>query len=233
VRHRGTRLGFWRGRVATSHVAAVVLAFGCDLAGSRQAGSEKAAVPATSVASRNGSGTEMGQASGQPGTTAPVTARLSEPTPRCVVPRADPPPPVAPVAAQCPTDPDTPPVLPGGQVRFSDAPSSPTVRVERAITDPARTRGLMYRTALGADQGMLFSWDRAEPRSFWMRNTCIPLDMLFIDADGTVVGLLEQVPTLNTLPRGVPCPAQHVLELNAGWARQHGVLPGQHVDFET
>jgi uncharacterized membrane protein (UPF0127 family) len=91
----------------------------------------------------------------------------------------------------------------------------------------------MYRTHLGADQGMLFSWEREEPRSFWMRNTCIPLDMLFIAKDGTVVGILEQVPTLNTLPREIPCPAQHVLELNAGWARQHGVEPGQHVDIET
>jgi len=209
------------------------LAFGCDLAGSRQAGSEKTTVPATSVASPGGPGTEMGQRRGQQDVTGTVGARTAQAPPRCVVPRAEPAPAVVPVAAQCPPDPDAPPVLPGGQVRFSDAPSSPTVSVERAITDPARTRGLMYRTALGADQGMLFSWDRAEPRSFWMRNTCIPLDMLFIDGDGTVVGILEQVPTLNTLPRGVPCPAQHVLELNAGWARQHGVLPGQHVDFET
>ena len=102
-----------------------------------------------------------------------------------------------------------------------------------ALNDPARARGLMYRTQMDGDSGMLFSWDEDSRRSFWMQNTCIPLDMLFIAGDGTVVGILEQVPTLNTLPREVPCPARHVLELNAGWARAHGVTPGQHVDLET
>lgn len=91
----------------------------------------------------------------------------------------------------------------------------------------------MYRTSMDGDHGMLFSWDAEAPRSFWMQNTCIPLDMLFIAADGTIAGILEQVPTLNTRPREVPCPVRHVLELNAGWARLHGVAPGQHVDFET
>jgi uncharacterized membrane protein (UPF0127 family) len=120
-----------------------------------------------------------------------------------------------------------------GQVRFVDVPSAPRVSVERALNDTTRARGLMYRTRLGADAGMLFSWNEEEPRSFWMLNTCIPLDMLFIAADGTIVGILEQVPTLNTLPRGVPCPAAHVLEVNAGWTRQHGIQPGQRVEFET
>lgn len=91
----------------------------------------------------------------------------------------------------------------------------------------------MYRTSLGSDEGMLFSWGEEDVRSFWMLNTCVPLDMLFIAADGTIVGIVEQVPTLNTLPRGVPCPAQHVLEVNAGWTRQHGVEPGQKVEIET
>jgi len=152
---------------------------------------------------------------------------------RCVTPLAEPPPPVAAPAARCPADPDGPLPLPQGAVRFADAPSAPRISVERALDDVARARGLMYRTRLDADAGMLFSWDTEAPRSFWMRNTCIPLDMLFIAADGTIVGILEQVPTLNTLPRGVPCPAKHVLEVNAGWTRQHGVVPGQKVEFET
>ena len=124
-------------------------------------------------------------------------------------------------------------MLPSGQVHFSDAPSEPRVTVELARTDQERSRGLMYRTALDADRGMLFSWEQESRRSFWMQNTCIPLDMLFIAADGTIVGILEQVPTMNTLPREVPCAAQHVLEVNAGWTRAHGVEPGQHVELET
>lgn len=123
--------------------------------------------------------------------------------------------------------------MPVGRVRFADAPSAPSISIERAITDASRTRGLMYRTALDADAGMLFSWQDEDLRSFWMMNTCIPLDMLFIAADGTIVGILEQVPTLNTLPRGVSCGAKHVLEVNAGWTRQHGVQPGQRIDIET
>jgi uncharacterized membrane protein (UPF0127 family) len=150
-----------------------------------------------------------------------------------VVPRVEPPPPVAQPASHCPADPDQPPALPKGAVRFGDAPGSPRVVVERARDDAARTRGLMFRTRLDADAGMLFSWNKEQPRSFWMLNTCIPLDMLFIAADGTIVGILEQVPVLNTQPRGVPCAAAHVLEVNAGWTRQHGVVPGQKVDIET
>ena len=122
--------------------------------------------------------------------------------------------------------------LPLGQVHFVDAPSAPRVTVELAQTDPARARGLMYRTQMEGDHGMLFSWEDDARRSFWMRNTCIPLDMLFIATDGTVVGILEQVPTLNTLPREVPCAARHVLELNAGWTRAHGITPGQRVELE-
>jgi uncharacterized membrane protein (UPF0127 family) len=150
-----------------------------------------------------------------------------------VQPLAAPAPPVAAPASHCPVDPDGPLSLPTGQVHFTDAPSAPRVTVELALNDRARARGLMYRTQMDGDRGMLFSWDDDARRSFWMQNTCIPLDMLFIAGDGTVVGILEQVPTLNTLPREVPCPARHVLELNAGWARAHGVLPGQHVDLET
>jgi uncharacterized membrane protein (UPF0127 family) len=118
-------------------------------------------------------------------------------------------------------------------VRFVDAPSKPQVSIERALDDEARALGLMFRSSMPKDSGMLFSWDEDDVRSFWMQNTCIPLDMLFIAADGTIVGILEQVPTLNTAPRSVPCPSRHVLELNAGWAREHGVAPGQRVQIQT
>jgi len=91
----------------------------------------------------------------------------------------------------------------------------------------------MYRTKLPDAQGMLFSWGGVEqPRTFWMHNTCIPLDMMFIARDGTITGILEQVPTLNDEPRGVPCPAAYVLEVNAGWSRAHGIQSGTMVHFE-
>lgn len=91
----------------------------------------------------------------------------------------------------------------------------------------------MYRRSMPDDEGMIFSWDQESYRSFWMRNTCIPLDMLFIAADGYVTGILENVPTLNEESRAIPCPAQHVLEVNAGWCRSHGVVAGQTVAIES
>jgi hypothetical protein len=79
---------------------------------------------------------------------------------------------------------------------------------------------------------MLFSWQSDAVRSFWMRNTCIPLDMLFITGEAVIAGILEQVPTLNDVPRSIPCPVSHVLELNAGWSRTHGVRAGHKVRIE-
>jgi uncharacterized membrane protein (UPF0127 family) len=79
------------------------------------------------------------------------------------------------------------------------------------------------------DRGMLFFLGRREEHTFWMHNTCIPLDMLFIDHDGTIVGILEDVPTLNDDPRTVGRDSTHVLEVNAGWCRRHGVRVGQRL----
>lgn len=205
-------------------LAAALALAGCEVTGPRHAPAEKPSAVAAADAPTARDSAAAPAAGTEGGAAAPE---------RCVVPRVEPAPPVAAPAARCPADPTGPLELPMGAVQFSDAPSAPRVAVELALDDAARTRGLMYRTRLDADRGMLFSWDREQPRSFWMLNTCIPLDMLFIAADGTIVGILEQVPTLNTAPRGVPCAAQHVLEVNAGWTRQHGVVPGQKVAIET
>jgi uncharacterized membrane protein (UPF0127 family) len=151
---------------------------------------------------------------------------------RCWVETPDEAPEPARPAAQCPPDTGTVPVLPWGSVLFSDAPEKPRIKVELAREHAARTRGLMYRTSMPEAQGMLFSWEEESVHSFWMQNTCIPLDMLFIAKDGVIVGILEEVPTLNERPRTVPCPVAHVLEVNAGWSRRHGVRAGQRVDIQ-
>ena len=216
---------------------------GCEPSGPRHDPADTTAVTPKltardPVATSGGAAARPSAATAQPSAaTAQPGAAAARPSPsaapRCVAPLAEPPPPVATPAARCPADPDGPLSLPAGAVRFTDAPSAPRVTVERALDDTARARGLMYRTRLDADAGMIFTWDDETPRSFWMRNTCIPLDMLFIASDGTIVGILEQVPVLNTQPRGVPCGARHVLEVNAGWTREHGVKPGQKVELET
>lgn len=140
--------------------------------------------------------------------------------------------PIATNAAQCPRDPTGNLKLPSGKVTFLDAAGSPQVDVELARDELSRERGLMYRTSMAKDRGMLFSWQDQQVRNFWMHNTCIPLDMLYINKEGIIAGILEQVPTLNDAPRGVRCPVAHVLELNAGWARAHGVAPGMKVKID-
>jgi uncharacterized membrane protein (UPF0127 family) len=151
---------------------------------------------------------------------------------RCIAPTAESAPaPVPPgPAAGCPADPK-PYRLDAVTVRFPEAGApegAAAVRAELARRPQDTERGLMYRTAMDPEQGMLFDLGERKVQTFWMHNTCIPLDMLFIDDDGLVVGILENVPTLNDAPRSVPCPSTHVLEVNAGWSRRHGVRAGQH-----
>jgi uncharacterized membrane protein (UPF0127 family) len=114
-------------------------------------------------------------------------------------------------------------------VQFPEATNGPaTVAVELARTPADSERGLMYRTSMEPDHGMLFDLGVHGVHTFWMHDTCIPLDMLFIDDDGLVVGVLENVPPMNDDHRSVPCPSSHVLETNAGWARRVGVRAGMH-----
>jgi uncharacterized protein len=164
---------------------------------------------------------------------APTEPVASAPAPRpaCTVPFGAPAP-IAAKAAQCPKDPTGNLKLPLGKITFSDAPGSPQVDVELARDEASRERGLMYRTDMPENRGMLFSWQDERVRNFWMHNTCIPLDMLYVTKEGVIAGILEQVPTLNDAPRGVPCPVAHVLELNAGWARAHHLAPGMKLKIE-
>jgi uncharacterized protein len=179
----------------------------------------------------------VGTSAGAPGTAALNTARPSATgtstasRPCLVETPAEAPAPQQP-ASICPSEPEPPPVLERATVSFPEAPGKPRVNVEVARQPKDHARGLMYRTSMPAEQGMLFSWADERVRSFWMHNTCIPLDMLFLSRDGTVVGIQEQVPVLNDRSRSIPCPAAYVLEVNAGWCRQHGVRAGMRAVIE-
>jgi hypothetical protein len=152
---------------------------------------------------------------------------------RCLFPLSETPPPRATPAASCPKDEKGPMRLARGWVSFPDTDGAPRVAVEVADDSASRERGLMYVTKLPEDQGMIFTWDDEDFRSFWMHDTCIPLDMLYVAADGTIVGVLEQVPAMDETPRSIHCPIKYVLEVNAGWTRAHGITPGQRIKFET
>lgn len=103
------------------------------------------------------------------------------------------------------------------------------VWVEIARTDAERARGLMWRRELADDAGMLFLFEQEELQSFWMKNTLIPLDMIFIRGDLTVAGIVENAAPLSLESRSVGVPSKYVLEVNGGWARRHGVEAGTPV----
>jgi len=97
--------------------------------------------------------------------------------------------------------------------------------LELAATDKTRQHGLMHRQSLPADRGMLFVFPDEAPRSFWMRNTLIPLDIVYLDAAGKVVSISQMKPLDET---GVPSlgPAKYAIELNEGAAARSGVKVG-------
>ncbi len=106
------------------------------------------------------------------------------------------------------------------------------VAVEVMRTAPEQERGLMYREKLGPDEGMLFVFTESADHAFWMKNTLLPLDMIFIDERHEVVGVIERATPLSTEPRSVGRPSRFVLEVNGGFAAAHGVRVGDRARFE-
>jgi uncharacterized protein len=102
--------------------------------------------------------------------------------------------------------------------------------VELATDEAERERGLMFRKELPEGHGMLFDFEEDRPVSFWMHNTLISLDMIFIRSDGTIVRIAENTEPMSDrlVPSGAPVRA--VLEVVAGTARKLGIAPGDHVD---
>ncbi len=126
------------------------------------------------------------------------------------------------------------PPLPHARVTLTDAfGGTHPVDVEVAYTRDARTRGLMWRTELAEGKGMLFIFPEDTWLSFWMKNTLIPLDMVFFRSDFTIVGIVE-----NAQPRTLSARApegqqsKFVLELAGGWAQKLGLKPGLKVKVE-
>lgn len=107
------------------------------------------------------------------------------------------------------------------------------VTVELARTEAELTRGLMHRERLAPDAGMLFLFDESEDHAFWMKDTLISLDMIFVDEGGRIVGVVERAEPRTLSLRSVGAPSRYVLEVNGGWAAAHGVRAGDHVRFEN
>jgi uncharacterized membrane protein (UPF0127 family) len=105
--------------------------------------------------------------------------------------------------------------------------------VEVAVTSEQRAQGLMYRERLPADAGMLFLYPAARPVSMWMKNTLIPLDMLFIGDDGRILHIAERAIPGSTATISSMQPARAVLELNGGTAARLKIQVGDRVLYRT
>lgn len=119
----------------------------------------------------------------------------------------------------------TPPEVPYAQI------GNDYVSIEVMDSDKERQKGLMYREQLGADNGMLFIFETTRKLTFWMKNTLIPLDMIFISEDMKVINILTATPCTKD-----PCtlyssesPSKYVLEVNEDWSQSHNVQVGDEV----
>ncbi|WP_220338315.1 DUF192 domain-containing protein [Wenzhouxiangella sediminis] len=107
--------------------------------------------------------------------------------------------------------------------------------VEIADDDATRAQGLMFRDEMADDHGMLFIFPDQRPRSFWMKNTRIALDIIYIDRDFEVVSISADTPPCRSRNRRCPSypsegPAQYVLEINGGLAAKYGIEPGDRIE---
>ncbi|MEO6169761.1 MAG: DUF192 domain-containing protein [Lysobacter sp.] len=121
-----------------------------------------------------------------------------------------------------------------GQDRWVELQGS-RYRVEVAADQASRAQGLMYRDSLAEGHGMLFIHDREEPQAYWMKNTRIPLDILYFDNQRRLVSQQRGVPPCSAGDRCPPypsgAPARFVLELNAGQAAQMGLRDGAMLEL--
>ena len=102
---------------------------------------------------------------------------------------------------------------------------SASMLVELAYEPQTRAKGLMYRDGIRADEGMLFVYPDVKPRSFWMKNTRMPLSIAFADPQGTILYMADMIP-LSTQHTKCPQPAKYALEVNKGWFKSQGVKVG-------
>ena len=101
--------------------------------------------------------------------------------------------------------------------------------IELAVSPQQQSQGLMYRHSLAEDAGMLFIYRPAREVSMWMKNTVIPLDMLFIAEDGEIVKIVERTVPLSLTPISSDRRVRAVLEINGGMADRLGIRPGDRV----
>jgi uncharacterized protein len=135
-------------------------------------------------------------------------------------------------SAQSPTPEASTPDAKRASVVLAGTQGERKVTVEVVSSPRSVERGLMYRQFMPPDAGMLFLMGEEEVHSFWMRNTLIPLDMIFIGKDLKVVGVVENAEPRTDTSRSVGKPSLYVLEVNGGWTSKNGIGAGAAVRFD-
>jgi uncharacterized protein len=138
-----------------------------------------------------------------------------------------------PPKAQAPSDAAAAPAAPSAKVYLSTPNGEVAVNVEVVSTEAKIERGLMWREHMPLENGMLFLMGYEKDWAFWMRNTLIPLDMIFIAKDMTVAGIVENAQPKTETLRKAGAKSLYVLEVNGGWCKEHGVATGAKVRYEN
>jgi uncharacterized protein len=119
--------------------------------------------------------------------------------------------------------------FPTSELTILSATGQHRFKVEIAETAEQMTQGLMFRRGLAADAGMLFDYKQPTAATMWMRNTLIPLDMLFVDARGRIVNIHQRAVPQSLDVIAAAAPVRAVIELNGGTAARLGIEPGDRV----
>jgi|SRR5271165_655404 len=119
--------------------------------------------------------------------------------------------------------------FPTSELTIISATGPHRFKVELAETPAQMTQGLMFRTSLAPDAGMLFDYKQPTAATMWMRNTLIPLDMLFVDAQGRIVNIHQRAVPQSLDVIAATAPVRAVIELNGGTVSQLGIEPGDRV----
>ena len=121
--------------------------------------------------------------------------------------------------------------FPTAELTIVDASGPHKFTVEVATTPAQLEQGLMFRRSLAADAGMLFDFKTPTIATMWMKNTLIPLDMLFVDARGRIVNIQERAVPESLATISAAAPVRAAIELNGGTASRLGIRPGDRVIF--
>jgi uncharacterized protein len=118
-----------------------------------------------------------------------------------------------------------------GEVRILSGISPVIVNVEVADNEGERMQGLMYRFSMAENNGMFFIFEDEDLRAFWMKNTYIPLDIIYISAGNEIMSIQKYTQPQSTYSLPSEKPAKYVLEVNAGFSDKYGLKQGDKIEF--